>query len=761
MSLRPNCREFAHWQALLTDSLSGDDQERFEQHLATCVACQDRLDRALEGEAALRNLARQIGDPTQAPADPTLIQVLQRLHDTKPPDPSATPEPADLYFLQPSDQPDSLGRLGEYEVSEVIGQGGMGVVLKAFDPALHRRVAIKVMAAAVAGSATARRRFTREAQAAAAVCHEHVVTVYGVAEADGLPSLVMQYVAGESLQTRLDRTGPLEVVDIVRIGMQTASGLAAAHAQGLIHRDVKPANLLLESEPRPPGSGPAPLPGGRGSEVHIKITDFGLARMVDDVALTQNDVVAGTPEYMAPEQARGEAVDHRADLFSLGSVLYALCTGRPPFRAPTALAVLRKVTDQEPAPIRSLNPDVPAWLETLINRLLAKDPAERFQTAAEVAALLEGYLAHLGQPATIPAPSLPAEDGPTARRPGGFKRLPFLLGLVILSAFPGLLLALRLAGGAGETDAGKTGQVAAQDLYQDFRAGQLPLAPWKLFGQNNAGARPEESGLRLTLPANRKQPEKIVGILSTVRLTGDFEITGTYQLLSADPPENGPGAGVSVNIASNWKSRQWGRVARVVRDDGSNVYLAGMDSSAGPARAVPTTARSGQLRLVRQGSTLHYLAAEEPGGDFRTLSWEEFNTDDIEVVRFMLNTNGSPTAVDARLVDLRIRRGNLHPQAVAALPEEGPPAGGKGWLMAAGLIGVGILFLLAVPLSLWLYVRRGRSGPLAANVAVSPVSFAWSGCGKNLKARAELAGKKVRCSGCGVAVVVPDRTATF
>src|SRR5439155_17565200 len=133
--------------------------------------------------------------------------------------------------------PGLLGTLGDYEVQEVIGEGGMGVVLKAFEPALHRLVAIKVMACA--GSATARRRFTREAQAAAAVCHDHIVAVYGVHEADGLPYLVMQYVPGESLQMRLDLTGPLELAEVVRIAHQTAAGLAAAHAQGLIHRDIK------------------------------------------------------------------------------------------------------------------------------------------------------------------------------------------------------------------------------------------------------------------------------------------------------------------------------------------------------------------------------------------------------------------------------------------------------------------------------------------------------------------------------------------
>ncbi len=208
----------------------------------------------------------------------------------------------------------------------------------------------------------------------------------------------MQYVPGESLQARLERTGPLAVAEVVRVGLEAASGLAAAHAQGLIHRDVKPANILLE-----------------GDLARVKITDFGLARMADDIALTRAGTVAGTPEYMAPEQARGEAVDHRADLFSLGCVLYACCTGSSPFRGPTALAVLRQVSDGAAAPVRSRNVDVPAWLEGLIARLMARDPADRFASAAEVARLLEGYLAHLREPATVPAPELPS---PAGDRPG-------------------------------------------------------------------------------------------------------------------------------------------------------------------------------------------------------------------------------------------------------------------------------------------------------------------------------------------------------
>src|SRR5262249_7910209 len=134
----------------------------------------------------------------------------------------------------------------------------------------------------------------------------------------------------------------------------------------------------------------------------VKLTDFGLARALDDASMTQSGVVTGTPQYMAPEQARGEPVDHRADLFSLGSVLYAMCTGRSPFRAQTTMAVLRRVAEDEPRPIREVNPEIPGWLAAIVARLHAKEPAERFATAAEVAELLGGCLAHVQQPATVP-----------------------------------------------------------------------------------------------------------------------------------------------------------------------------------------------------------------------------------------------------------------------------------------------------------------------------------------------------------------------
>lgn len=294
----------------------------------------------------------------------------------------------ELPFLQTSTQADSLGRLGHYEVREVIGQGGCGIVLKAFDESLHRMVAIKVMTPELAATSPARKRFLREARAAAAIRHENVVSIYSVDD-QPIPFLVMEYIAGQTLQQRLDQTGPFDVTDVVQIGIQIAHGLEAAHAIGLIHRDIKPGNILLEQ--------------GRN---RIKITDFGLARAADDASITQSGVIAGTPLYMSPEQAQGLAIDHRSDLFSLGSVLYVMCSGRPPFRAATTMAVLKRVTEDNPRPIKEIIPEVPDWLIAIITRLLSKNPADRFGSAQEVADVLTRYQAEWQQGVRIESPPL-------------------------------------------------------------------------------------------------------------------------------------------------------------------------------------------------------------------------------------------------------------------------------------------------------------------------------------------------------------------
>jgi hypothetical protein len=323
-------------------------------------------------------------------------------------------------FLAPSQQPGSLGRLGHYEVLEVVGRGGMGTVTRAFDTKLHRVVAVKALAPHLATSSAARQRFVREARAAAAVTHDHIIAIHAVEDAEAVPYLVMQFIAGPTLQQKLDRTGQLPLKEILRIGLQVAEGLAAAHRQGLVHRDIKPANILLEN----------------GVE-RVKITDFGLARAGDDASLTQSGVVAGTPLYMSPEQAEGVAVDFRSDLFSLGSVLYAMCTGRAPFRAPSSLAVLKRVCEETPRPIREINPELPAWLEELVVRLHAKAPADRCASAREVADLLAPRLAELQHPAMLAAtgqaPSAKPQEKPAPTPPARPRRLRVVAAAVLLA----------------------------------------------------------------------------------------------------------------------------------------------------------------------------------------------------------------------------------------------------------------------------------------------------------------------------------------
>ncbi|HKI31015.1 MAG TPA: serine/threonine-protein kinase [Gemmataceae bacterium] len=279
-----------------------------------------------------------------------------------------------LTFLGPPREPGTLGRLDHFEVLEVLGRGGTGMVFKARDTVLQRVVAIKVLAPRLAASATARQRFVRQAQAAAAVRDDHVVGTHGVTDDGPLPYLVMEHVAGTTLEDRIKQGGALDLGEVLRIGLQVARGLAAAHAQGLIHRDIKPGNILLED--------------GVG---RVKITDFGLARAAA-AGLAERDVIAGTPLFMSPEQARAEPTDHRTDLFSLGSVLYTLCTGRPPFRGDSTLAVLKSVCEHTPRPIRDSRPDVPDWLCDLISKLHAKEACNRFASADEVADLLSGHL---------------------------------------------------------------------------------------------------------------------------------------------------------------------------------------------------------------------------------------------------------------------------------------------------------------------------------------------------------------------------------
>jgi hypothetical protein len=264
-------------QQSLGDALTEQQEERLADHLAECAHCRATLE-SLAGsrddwtriESALRD-ERPADNVTVAESDSGL---------------SGSRFIADFAvdFLEPAGDTDALGRLGNIEIREIIGHGGNGIVLKGFQAELNRLVAAKVMAPHLATSAAARRRFAREAQATAAIVHPSVMPILSVNSEGRLPYLVMPYVDCESLQQRIDREGALPTIDVLRIGMQVARGLAAAHAQGLVHRDVKPANILLE----------------KGVD-RVMLTDFGLARAADDASLTRSGVIAGTPQYMSPD----------------------------------------------------------------------------------------------------------------------------------------------------------------------------------------------------------------------------------------------------------------------------------------------------------------------------------------------------------------------------------------------------------------------------------------------------------------------------
>jgi serine/threonine protein kinase len=383
MTSRGACPDRQAWQSLLEGRLGPDQEGPLTSHLDQCTECRVALASIAAGDRISEAALRQLGQEPAA-VGPAMREVLDSWTGApaaSAPRPSPGAPEALPPFLEPPDADDCIGRWGSYRVLKLLGRGGMGEVYLARDPVLGRLVAIKSLTAHLRGDPGAHERFLREARAAAALNHPNIVTIYAAEEAGPLLLLVMEYVDGISLRERIRRRGRLALAEIVRIGFQVATGLAAAHAAGLVHRDIKPGNILLAR--------PANL---------AKIADFGLALAVDDPGVASSGDVVGTPAYMAPEQAQGKAVDHRADLFSLGSVLYAMCTGQSPYQG-DAMSVLRQMAEGSLPSIPSTGATAPAWLVELVSRLHATQPADRIQSAAEVAQLLRRQWEALRQPA--------------------------------------------------------------------------------------------------------------------------------------------------------------------------------------------------------------------------------------------------------------------------------------------------------------------------------------------------------------------------
>jgi serine/threonine protein kinase len=413
-------------------TLNADDTVVVSEHLEECQTCADAV------EWIKCHLLRPIDDDESeltgiglnSPAEVDPISVSDGGEQN--------PQLVDFDFssLEKSIVDGAIGRLGSYDILGIIGRGGMGVVFKAWDERLRRTVAIKVLKRGLACSTPSRRRFMREARAAAAISHPNVVTIHAVDEHRDTSFLVMEFISGHSLRAAIRGGSRLDFTTVLRISAQVASGLASAHAHGVIHRDIKPSNIMLEEKVD-----------------RAKITDFGLARAAfDNTDLTSCELAVGTPAYMSPEQVTGGAIDYRSDLFGLGCLFYEMVIGHSPFQGRNALDVARKVESHTPQPLHILQPSVPRFYSDVVVRLLEKEPDRRFQTAAEVADLLSCQLHSVNQMPSDHVPVLSA-DSPVAVAPketihrGRFSAITMSAALIlaviavagILFKYPGLL----------------------------------------------------------------------------------------------------------------------------------------------------------------------------------------------------------------------------------------------------------------------------------------------------------------------------------
>jgi predicted Ser/Thr protein kinase len=336
-----------------------------------------------------------------------------------------------------------------YELEELVGTGGMSSVYRAHDRLLERTVALKVLHHQYTGDEEYVERFRREARSVATLSHPNIVTVIDRGEHEGRQFIVFEFVEGENLKRLIERRGPAPVTTALELAMQIARGLSFAHQQGLIHRDVKPQNVLMN------GDGQA------------KVTDFGIARSLDvKHGMTQTGTVLGTSDYIAPEQAQGQRVDEHTDVYSLGVVLYEMLLNEVPFPGENFVAVAMRHINEEPPSIREKRPDVPPRGEAAVHRAMAKDPQARFQTMAEFCQELEACLAE-EQGTQVVAPAVRSRNAPRARR-RGMSPWPLILVLLALIATGAIVAYLVVHGapnwatsGGGGGGGGGTGAAAS------------------------------------------------------------------------------------------------------------------------------------------------------------------------------------------------------------------------------------------------------------------------------------------------------------
>ncbi|MFN7942775.1 MAG: serine/threonine-protein kinase [Thermoanaerobaculia bacterium] len=372
-----------------------------------------------------------------------------------------------------------------FRVEALLGRGGMGEVYQAFDPRLARSVALKIVSPLLAQDREFAARFAREARSASAVSHPNIAQIYSSGEYQGRPYYVMERVAGSSLATQLDESGHIGGRRSLELLLQAAEGLRAAAEEGIVHRDIKPGNLMVDGKGR------------------LKIVDFGLARrLAEDIRVTRTEVVVGTPTYLSPEQAQGQEVDHRSDIYSLGATFYHLLSGAPPFAADTPVGVLLQHVGGQLTPLRQRNPRVPPAVAAVIERMLEKDPARRYadydQLIADLRLLLAGR-ATASEPSLENTSRLPPTPAPMVA-PGSAAahshRLPPLgsaaLGAALVLVVGIVWLARRDAGGgtgAGPSPPSGSARSAPgaapsppEITLQEAAAAQAGVDPQALYG---------------------------------------------------------------------------------------------------------------------------------------------------------------------------------------------------------------------------------------------------------------------------------------
>ncbi len=423
-----------------------------------------------------------------------------------------------------------------YELEELVGTGGMSSVYRAHDRLLERDVALKVLHPQFTADTDYVERFRREARSVARLSHPNIVTVIDRGEQDGRQFIVFEYVRGENLKTLLQRVGPLPQEEAVRLALQIARALGFAHDNGLVHRDVKPQNVLLN------GDGQA------------KVTDFGIARSLDVGGLTQTGTVMGTSDYIAPEQARGSQVDAQSDIYSLGTVLYELLTGEVPFPGDNFVAVALRHINEPPPSVRERRPDVSPRLDAVIRRAMAKDPRDRFRSMDELCAELSACLSP--ETGASGAQTMVVPRRPTADRPSVGPLILLLGGLAVLAAILAAVFALtdpggeisNLVGNNKKTTRAAGGPVhftaaSAYDPYGDntehgYRAREAidgnPATAWNTE-HYNAGLNKQGVGLVVDVGSAKQLTKLVVRSLTpgfTAKIESGSSPTGPFKPIS-------------------------------------------------------------------------------------------------------------------------------------------------------------------------------------------------------------------------------------